>query len=162
MGFIRNGIAAIAAIVIVHSIVVSPAFAQSAPFAGLAGVWSGSGTISLSDGSRERLRCKATYRVSAGDNALQQSLRCASDSYKLELSSDVVSEGGRVSGSWSEVSRGVSGTVQGRANGGRVSVVVDAPGFSANLTLTTTGNRQSVSIVSEGDIRNVSIAMTRS
>jgi len=40
--------------------------------------------------------------------------------------------------------------------------VVDAPGFSANLTLTTTGNRQSVSIVSEGDIRNVSIAMIKS
>ena len=60
-----------------------------------------------------------------------------------------------------EASRGVSGTVQGRANGGRVSVV-DAPGFTANLTLTTTGNRQSMSIASEGDIRNVSIAMTRS
>ncbi len=142
MGFIRNGIAAIAAIMIVHLIAASPAFAQSAPFAGLAGSGSGSGTISLSDGSRERLRCKATYRVSAGDNALQQSLRCASDSYKLELSSDVVSEGGRVSGSWSEASRGVSGTVQGRANGGRVAVVVDAPGFSANLTLATPGNRQ--------------------
>ena len=98
MGFIRNGIAAIAATVIVHSIAASPAFAQSAPFAGLAGAWSGSGTISLSDGSRERLRCKVTYRVSAGDNALQQSLRCASDSYKLELGSKVVSEGGRVSG----------------------------------------------------------------
>jgi len=161
MGFVRNSIAAIAATVIMHSFAASPASAQSAPFAGLAGAWSGAGTISLSDGSKERLRCKATYRVS-GDNALQQSLRCASDSYKLELSSDVVSEGGRVSGSWSETSRGVSGTVQGRANGGRVSVVVDAPGFTANLTLTTTGNKQSVSIVSEGDIRNVSIAMNRS
>ena len=162
MDLVRNSIAAIATTVIVHSFAMSPAAAQSAPFAGLAGAWSGSGTISLSDGSKERLRCRATYRVSGGDSALQQSLRCASDSYKLELSSDVVSEGGRVSGSWSETSRGVSGTVQGRANGGRVAVVVDAPGFTANLTLTTTGNRQSVSIVSEGDIRNVSIAMNRS
>ena len=74
----------------------------------------------------------------------------------------MVSEGGRVSGSWSEASRGVSGTVQGRTNGGRVAVVVDAPGFSANLTLMTTGNKQSVSIVSEGYIRNVSIAMIKS
>jgi hypothetical protein len=109
-----------------------------------------------------RLRCRATYRVAAGDSALQQSLRCASDSYKIELSSDVVSEGGRVSGSWSEASRGVSGTLQGRANGDRIAVTVDAPGFSANLTLTTTGNKQSISIVSESDIRNVSIAMIRS
>jgi hypothetical protein len=35
-------------------------------------------------------------------------------------------------------------------------------GFSTNLTLTTTGNKRSVSIVSEGDIRNVSIAMMKS
>ena len=158
----RNSIAAIAAAVIVLSFSASQTFAQSAPFAGLAGTWSGSGTISLSDGSKERLRCRATYRVSAGDNALQQTLRCASDSYRLELSSDVVSEGGRVSGSWNEASRGVSGSLTGRANGGRISVVVDAPGFSANLTLMTTGNRQSVSIASQGDIRNVSIAMTKS
>jgi hypothetical protein len=73
-----------------------------------------------------------------------------------------VSEGGRVSGSWSEASRDVSATLQGRANGDRIAVTVDAPGFSANLTLTTTGNKQSTSIVSESDIRNVSIAMIRS
>jgi hypothetical protein len=162
MNSIRNSLAAVAAMFIVHAVTASSAMAQSAPFAGLAGAWSGSGTISLSDGSKERLRCRATYRVAPGDNALQQSLRCASDSYKIELSSDVVSEGGRVSGSWSETSRGISGSLQGRASGGRIAVVVDAPGFSANLTLSTAGKKQTVSIVSEGDIRNVSIAMTRS
>jgi hypothetical protein len=162
MNFIRTSLTALAATFIIQSATVSSASAQSAPFAGLAGAWSGSGTISLSDGSKERLRCRATYRVAAGENALQQSLRCASDSYKIELSSAVTSEGGRVSGSWSEASRGISGSLQGRASGGRIAVVVDAPGFSANLTLTTTGNKQSVSIVSEGDIRNVSIAMIKS
>jgi hypothetical protein len=153
---------AITGIVLLHAMFASPALAQSAPFAGLSGAWSGSGTILLADGSKERLRCRATYRVSGGENALQQSLRCASDSYKIELSSDVTSEGGRLSGSWSETSRGISGSLQGRAGGGRIAATVDAPGFSANLTLITTGNRQSVSIVSEGDIRNVSIAMVRS
>lgn len=162
MNYIRTSLAAVAATFIVAGFATSPASAQSAPFAGLAGAWSGSGTILLSDGSRERLRCRATYRVAHGENALQQSLRCASDSYKIELSSDVVSEGGRVTGSWSEASRGINGTLQGRASSGRIAVVVDAPGFSANLTLSTTGNKQSVSIVSEGDIRNVSIAMTKS
>jgi hypothetical protein len=162
MNSMWKSLAAVTAIFMVHCFAAAPAMAQSAPFAGLAGAWSGSGSITLSDGSRERLRCKAIYRVAPGENALQQSLRCASDSYKIELSSDVVSEGGRVSGSWSETSRGVSGSLQGRASGGRIAVTVDAPGFSANLTLSTTGNRQSVSIVSDGDLRNVSIAMTRS
>ena len=138
-----------------------PASAQSAPFSGMAGAWSGSGTISLADGSRERIRCRANYVVSGGQNGLRQSLRCASDSYKFELSSDVVSEGGRVSGSWTETSRGISGSLQGRASGGRIAVAAESPMFSANITLTTTGNRQSVSITSQGDIRNVSIAMTK-
>lgn len=138
------------------------ASAQSGPFSGLSGEWSGSGTIEMSDGSRERLRCRATYRVSGAGRGLQQTLRCASDSYRFDLASDVMSEGGRVSGTWSETSRGISGSLQGSAAGGRVSVAVDAPGFNADLNLTTHGNRQSVSIVSQSDIRNVSISMVRS
>jgi hypothetical protein len=55
-----------------------------------------------------------------------------------------------------------SGSLQGSAAGGDLSVAVDSPGFNANLNLTTHGNRQSVSIVSQGDIRNVSISIVRS
>lgn len=140
----------------------SAALAQSPPFAGLAGSWTGSGSISLSDGSKERLRCRATYQVSAGDARLQQSLRCASDSYRFELNSDLVSQQGTIAGTWSETSRGISGSLAGRARSGAISAVADAPGFSANLSVATRGNRQSFSIVSQGDIRNVSITMVRS
>ena len=38
------------------------------PFAGFEGAWSGTGTVSLSDGSKERIRCKANYRGSGGGN----------------------------------------------------------------------------------------------
>jgi hypothetical protein len=138
-----------------------PARAQQAPFAGLSGSWTGSGSIALSDGSHERLRCRATYRVDGSVTKLQQTLRCASDSYKVELSSDVVSDGAQLSGTWSESSRGISGSLQGRSNSGHISVVAEGAGFSANLDLTTRGNRQSFSIVSKGDIRNVSITMVR-
>jgi hypothetical protein len=141
---------------------ISPAaLAQSPPFAGLAGSWTGSGSISLSDGSKERLRCRATYQVSAGDARLQQSLRCASDSYRFDLNSDIASERGGISGTWSEASRGISGSLSGRAGSGSISAVVDAPGFSANLSVATRGNRQSFSIVSQGDIRRVAITMVR-
>lgn len=71
--------------------------AQTAPFTGMAGSWSGSGTISMSDGSRERIRCRANYSVGSGGAALQQQLRCASDSYRFDLSSDLVSEGNSAS-----------------------------------------------------------------
>jgi hypothetical protein len=146
----------------ISSAVPYAALAQSPPFAGLAGSWTGSGSISLSDGSKERLRCKATYQVSAADARLQQSLRCASDSYRFDLNSDIASERGGISGTWSEASRGISGSLAGRASSGSISAVVDAPGFSANLSVATRGNRQSFSIVSQGDIRSVAITMVRS
>ena len=146
----------------ISSAAPSAVLAQSPPFAGLAGSWTGTGSISLSDGSKERLRCRATYQTSAGDARLQQSLRCASDSYRFDLNSDIASVGSAISGTWSEASRGISGSLSGRASSGSISAVVDAPGFSANLSVATRGNRQSFSIVSQGDIRSVAITMVRS
>lgn len=140
----------------------SAGHAQARPFAGLDGAWSGSGTVSLSDGSSERLRCKADYKVASTGLALKQTLRCASDSYKFDLSSDVTSQGDRVSGQWSETNRNIFGSVQGTAAGGKIDVMVEAPGFTANLTLRTTGNKQTVQISSKGDIRGVSITMVKS
>jgi hypothetical protein len=143
-------------------IMVLPAHCQQAPFAGLSGSWTGSGKVALSDGSIERLRCRAAYRVDGTGAKLQQTLKCASDSYKFDLSIEVVSDGPQILGTWNESSRGISGTLQGHSHNGRISAVVDSVGFSANLDLVTRGNRQSVSIVSQGSIRNVSIIMSRS
>lgn len=141
---------------------VSASYAQSGPFAGFDGTWSGTGTVSMSDGSSERIRCRATYKVDGSGGALAQTLRCASDSYKFDLSSNVTSQGNNVSGSWSEASRNVYGNLVGKAGGGQIDVFVEAAGFAANITLTTKGNKQSVSISSKGEIRGVSINMVKS
>jgi hypothetical protein len=141
---------------------LSPGHAQSGPFAGFSGAWSGNGTVALSDGTTERIRCKADYKVAETGLALKQSLHCASDSYKFDLSSDVTSQGDRISGNWTEASRNVFGNLQGTAGGGRIEVFVEASGFAANLTLTTTGNKQTVQISSKGEIRGVNITMVKS
>jgi len=141
---------------------MSAGHAQSTgPFAGFEGAWSGTGTVALSDGSTERIRCKADYKVNGTGLSLKQSLHCASDSYKFDLSSDVTSNGDRISGNWSEASRNIFGNLQGTAGGGRIDVFVEASGFAANLTLRTIGNRQSVQINSKGEIRGVNITMTK-
>jgi hypothetical protein len=140
----------------------SASHAQSRPFAGFDGAWSGNGTVSLSDGSTERIRCRADYKVDGTGQGLKQNLRCASDSYKFDLNSEVTSQGDRVSGNWSETTRNVFGSLQGTAGGGKIDVFVEAVGFSANLTLRTSGNRQTVQISSKGDIRGVTITMVKS
>ena len=136
--------------------------AQSAPFAGMAGVWSGGGTITLDSGASERIRCRATYAVSSGGDGLNQTLVCASDSYKFDLKSDVIAKNGSLSGTWSENSRNVTGTLEGHAGGGQFNVVVSAPAFTANLALKTSGNKQTVSISAEGQIKGASISLSRS
>lgn len=141
---------------------VSASHAQSGPFAGFDGTWSGNGTVALSDGTTERIRCKADYKVNGSGLGLKQNLHCASDSYKFDLSSDVTSNGDRISGNWSERSRNIFGNLQGTAGGGQIDVFVEASGFAANLTLTTRGNRQTVSISSKGEIKGVNITMTKS
>ena len=135
---------------------------SSGPFAGFDGAWSGTGTVSLSDGSTERIRCKADYKVGSGGLNLKQNLHCASDSYKFDLSSDVTSQGDRISGRWSEASRNVFGDLQGTAGGGQIDVFVEAAGFAANLTLRTNGSKQTVNISSKGEIRGVNITMVKS
>lgn len=135
--------------------------AQSGPFTGLAGNWSGAGTVILDDGSTERIRCRATYAVGAGGRGLNQSLTCASDAYKFNLSSNVTAEGGSLSGTWSKSSRNVSGNLQGRGNNGNFEVVATAPGFTANIILRTSGNKQSVMIKADSAFRGANISLSR-
>src|ERR1700726_1472921 len=140
---------------------VSVGHAQSRPFAGFDGAWSGNGTVSLSDGSTERIRCRADYKVDGTGLGLKQNLHCASDSYKFDLSSDVTSQGDRIFGNWSETTRNVFGSLQGTAGGSQIDVFVEASGFAANLTLRTNGTKQVVQISSKGEIRGVNITMTK-
>ena len=137
--------------------------AEARPFSALFGSWSGEGRITKADGPTERIRCRANYEPSGG---AQISLRldCTSESYKFDLSSNVTYEGGRISGSWSESSRGVGGNISGRSNpnGSQVQANAQSAAFSANISLTTRGARQSVQIVSPGsDVREVSISLDR-
>src|SRR5690242_7179829 len=88
------------------------------PFAAFSGNWSGTGTIVAKDGGRERIRCRGSNADSG--NTLKLGLRCASDSYKFELSSDITYDRGAISGNWGEASRGVYGTLSGRLNDGQL------------------------------------------
>jgi hypothetical protein len=160
-GLIRRLILAAAALFAV-SVSGSASYAQSGPFAGMAGNWSGGGTVTLDDGSSERIRCRATYSVGAGGNGLNQSLTCASDGYKFNLSSNVTAQGSALSGSWSESSRGVNGSLEGHGSNGNFQVVASAPGFTANISLTTRGNKQSVVIRAESQFKNATISLSRS
>ncbi|HXW70515.1 MAG TPA: hypothetical protein VEK34_03585 [Methylocella sp.] len=132
-------------------------------FSGLAGHWSGSGVITMSNGAAERIRCRASYIVGSGGSALQQNLRCASQSYQLLINSDVASDGGgMVYGSWAEQTHGVSGNVSGRASGSSIVAHVVGGGFAASFDVRSHGGTLSVSIRPQGgDVAAVAITLHR-
>lgn len=142
-----------------------PGYAQNAtPFGRVAGQWSGSGTIELVNGAREPIKCRASYDVLDELKKLQLNIRCASESYNFDLRSSANYNAGAVTGSWSESTRNVAGTISGKAEGDRFQVLATSASFSATLTLITHGNRQAVTIKSREDnstVKAVSLTLQR-
>jgi hypothetical protein len=137
----------------------STSYAQSSTFAGMAGNWNGGGTVSLDDGSSERIRCRATYKVNGA--SMDMSLTCASDAYKFNLLAAVVAQGGEVTGSWSETSRNVGGSIQGHGANGSFQVIAQSAGFSSNIALRTTGNKQSIVMKADSQFRAANISLSK-
>ena len=133
------------------------------PFLGLSGHWSGAGTVTMTNGATERLRCKVAYAVNAAGKVVEQTLRCASDSFRVEINSNLISEGGSLSGSWAETTRGLSGNLSGHATGAEILANVAGTGFTARLDVRTHGDRQSVTIRPQGgsDVSAVSITLRK-
>jgi hypothetical protein len=139
----------------------SASYAQTGTFNSMAGNWHGGGTVTLEDGSTERIRCRSSDIVGGGGSTLTLSLTCASDSYKFEFRASVSAEGGALSGSWNETSRGIAGSLQGRGTAGNFQVVVFTAGFNANISLRTSGNRQSIAIRADSQFRGANISLSR-
>jgi hypothetical protein len=157
----RSRVPSAVAIAVVLAL-VSFATAADGPFAALVGSWSGTGTISLSSGAKERIRCNATHRIGAKDDELKLELTCASDSYKFNLQSQITHSAGTISGSWSETTRATGGGITGRISGSLINVRVEGPTFNALLAVTTKGDRQAISIQSPGsEMSDITITLTR-
>jgi len=148
-----------AAVLFAAGIANSESKAQSGPFAPMAGSWSGGGTVTLDDGSTERIRCRARYAPIGP--TMEMSLTCASDAYKFNLSANVRAEGSAITGSWSEASRNISGSLQGRGGGGNFEVVASAAGFNANIALRTSGNKQNVTMRADSQFRGANIQLSK-
>ncbi len=141
--------------------ITGPTFAASA-FAGFEGSWRGQGTVSLTDGSREAIRCRALYGVRS-DDALSVDVNCASDSYRVHILANVVAKGNALSGSWQETTRQLGGTVTGRVpKPGELQAAFETMGGGLQLSARVDQRRQVVIMNSQGtDLQAISISFTR-
>jgi len=144
-------LASAGALMIALGLAFYPALAAVSPFRAMAGSWSGGGMLSTADGNQERLRCRASYDVAGRGDELSLNLRCASDSYNFDLTGQFAADGSNhISGQWTERTRNIGGNAIGTARGDQIQVHVESGAFAADLSLTTRGRRQSVTINSPG------------
>ncbi len=139
----------------------APAFADS-PFGSLAGSWSGSGSVRLSNGKSERLRCKAYYTRKSGGSGLGMAIRCASASNKFTLRATLKYSGGSVSGNWTETNFNASGGLSGSASASKMNLAVRGA-LSGSLSVSVNGRSQSLSMSAKGDsaFRGVNISLRK-
>lgn len=130
-------------------------------FKQLAGSWRGSGNITLTDGSRERLSCRGYYTLKNKGAGLSLAIRCQSTNYQIRMRSQVTSKAGRLSGRWEERTFNARGQVRGRASGNRIRLSITGA-ISGAMSVSLKGRRQSVQITTKGSgFRSVSISLVR-
>ena len=139
--------------------------AQNAgPFAKFVGNWIGNGELHLSNNTKEVIRCRGNFvAADAGSvSNLRLELKCANAGYRFELMGDLNNSGGAVSGTWSEMTRGLNGNVRGTMNNDRISAVAEGQTFTASLQFIGYGDKQHIIISSPGsEISQVLIGLLR-
>lgn len=163
--FSRTHIFAAATIAAAMVVAIPTGLAQGAsPFAKFLGAWRGSGRVLFTNGDAERINCRALYLSAQAANELSLDLVCATESYRIEIRSRLIADGHEVQGAWTETSHQVTGNLVGRLSGGSFEGNIQGPGFSAEMSLHSTGRRQSVSIQprsTEMQVSRVEIDLSR-
>jgi hypothetical protein len=109
--------------------------------------------IALDGGGTEPLKCQAVYK-NEGDGHVAQRLICVGASYRIDGSADLIFEGDRLSGTWTERSYAVGGGLWGSADAGRMAIEIDGPTFSGHVTIEVQRCRQSISVTLANTIIN--------
>lgn len=128
----------------------------------LAGRWSGWGAIRLTNGTTEQVKCVATYFLKNSRRRVDQNLRCASASYKIDAKAAYLINGNAVTGTWEEQSHSAKGDVFGTVSGTGFQLTVRGDTFSAKMVLSSTACKQSINISPRGlNISNISIGLRK-
>ena len=120
---------------VVFVLCLLPVSAPADTLDGLAGVWSGVGSMKPSDGPRERIRCKATYTVKKPNRSMDLDLLCASQAYKLNLQANIEQTGNEISGNWFEREYRQGGKIVGKNREGNIEARIEGNTVAVKWTL---------------------------
>ena len=155
--FVKIGAAALVGVLFVSSA------SASGVFSAFGGSYRGTGRISDVNGKSESLTCRSTNAPALDGIAMNLSLTCASDSYRVDFHADLFTDGQALRGTWSETSRSVNGNVSGSITPSLINAVTSAPGFAANIAIQVEKNgRLEISLSATGtSINHVQVSMRK-
>ncbi|MBY0227178.1 MAG: hypothetical protein K2Q28_15355 [Hyphomicrobium sp.] len=101
----------------------------------LAGTWSGSGTVTLANGAREKARCRASY-IAAGGRTYAMSATCATASAKVSQTA-ILSQNtkNRFGGTFYNPEFGVTGRIRIIVSGKRQTVYLSGSAGHATFSM---------------------------
>lgn len=146
---VRTLFAAALAAAYVSATAAHPAWAgASGLFKRLAGSWHGSGTLTLSDGTRDRISCRGYY-VPKSEAGLSIAILCNSPNQKIEIRSRVREAGRGISGDWEERTFNATGQLSGRATDSSMRLAVSGS-ISGTISVSLKGRSHSVTVSASG------------
>jgi hypothetical protein len=126
----------------------------------MGGYWSGNGSVVLSSGNTEKVKCSVFYKVSDGGTQVRQSMRCASADYKIDALAELHIKGEKVSGSWEEKTYSANGEITGKFADNTFVLSIKGANFTAAMNLSLSDCKQSISISPQGlDVTRISIGL---
>ena len=131
------------------------------PFPRLAGSWTGNGRVVLEQGKTEQISCRASYTAKSAGADLALSIRCASNSYKIEMRATLNQQDGHVTGQWEERTFNAAGSVSGRATDTKLNLAISG-GVSGTMLVTSSDASQRIEIRTVGSgLSGVTISLAR-
>ena len=138
----------------------SPAFAQG--FQPFAGSWRGTAVGTTDGGNSERLTCVAYNTVGSDGGSMKITLRCANASgVAMRVTATMTSSGTRLSGSWSESTYNVGGSVSGSIQGFKISSKITSPNWNAGLQVNRNGDQLAIAVVPTSGSGRLNISMRK-
>jgi len=116
-------------------LVVSSSAPAAGMFSAFGGSYRGTGRISDVNGKSESLTCRSNNAPSQDGIAMNLTLTCASDSYRVDFHADLFTDGQALRGTWNETTRSVDGNIAGTITPSVINATTSAPGFTANIVI---------------------------
>jgi hypothetical protein len=159
----RSQATASAGVAILFAIAMASAGGAAAgPIEDLTGYWTGAGTVLLTSGSTERVKCAVIYKVGGGSTQIKQTMRCASADYNINAGAELRVNGSQVTGTWEEKTYSATGDVTGRYTGSSFVLSIKGANFTAAMNVGLSPCKQSINITPQGlEVRRISMNLAK-